>query len=183
MYRTCSHQGSVFPGKECTSFPCSRDLRETDLLLSFIVIINESDWSSFTSLQGYPRWGFPSWLPEGYLPPWSAAGRKWCLPPPRASPSPQAHTRSHSLAADGLPATSALRWCTHALLLNVCLIQKRISSVPRLLLGCGDVCLFPHVGPAFEQLPLIPKQCSLMKADKLSLQETVVLKDVLIVCL
>ena len=37
------------------AFPCSRDLPETDALLSFIVIIHELDWSSFTSLQGYLR--------------------------------------------------------------------------------------------------------------------------------
>lgn len=173
IHQTRSHQGPVFPGNECTSFPCSRDLPETDPLLSFIIVISESDWSSFTSLLGYFRWGFPSWLLEGCLPPRSASlGASGGFPPPRASLSPRAHMRTHSLAADGLPASSAHRWCVHALLLSVCLIQEQISSVPQLLRGCGDVRLFPPMGLAFERLPLIPKQCSPMKADKLSLQES-----------
>lgn len=96
-------------------------------------------------------------------------GASGASPPPRVSLSPQAHMHSHSLAADGLPAASAHCWCIHVLLLSVCLIQEGISSDPWLLVVCGDVHLFPHMGPAFEQLLLIPKQCSPMTADKLSL--------------
>lgn len=88
VHQTCSHQGPAFPGKECTTFPCSRDLPEMDLLLSFVVIINESDWSSFTSLQVYLRWRFPSRMPEGCLCPRSAAGRKRCLPTTLCLPVP-----------------------------------------------------------------------------------------------
>jgi len=94
VHQMCSHQGPVFPGQERTSFPCSRDLPETDPLLSSLVIINESDWSSFTSLQGYLRWGFPPWLPESHLPPRSAAGHDWCPPQHPMPPCPHKQTRT-----------------------------------------------------------------------------------------
>lgn len=172
MQQTCSHRVSFFPGNKCTSFPCSRDT-----LLCFVIIINESAGSSFTSLQGYLRWGFPSQLQR-------AAGP---LGVPLQHPVPPYPHKQTPAPAPRLPgrlwATSAPCWVTHTLLLSPCLVQERISLLAWLQPDCRDLTFFPHMGPVFEQLPLIPKQCFLTKADKFSLQEPVFLKDVLIVCL
>lgn len=77
--------------------------------LSFTIIRNEADWSSFMSLRG----AFPLGSQRGACLPGAPLGTHG------ASLSPQADVCSPLAAADGLPAVSAHCCCVHVLLPSV----------------------------------------------------------------